>query len=260
MKAMFWSVVLLAMAPLGCRCLCRKPSPDVSPASCPPDSVKVGPTCVDKYEASVWQIPASNMALIDKVPQGTATLSDLKRGEAKPAQPADNCGAGIQLDTAGFPRHGNWTTPFYAVSVPGVYPTACISWFQAAQACALAGKRLLTNQEWQIAAAGTVDPGDNDGTPPNTKCNTGIPTAKIGTPRQTGHAGSTAGGADSCISKWGVEDLVGNLDEWVGDWDERSDLRGPFRFPPDFLATRFCNGLATRDTSHLAKNGEKKGE
>src|SRR5262245_20557129 len=25
--------------------------------NCPPDSVQVGPTCVDKYEASVWEVP-----------------------------------------------------------------------------------------------------------------------------------------------------------------------------------------------------------
>jgi S-layer homology domain len=24
---------------------------------CPPDSVKVGPTCIDKYAASVWEVP-----------------------------------------------------------------------------------------------------------------------------------------------------------------------------------------------------------
>jgi hypothetical protein len=26
-----------------------------APAKCPTDSVKVGPICVDKYEASVWE-------------------------------------------------------------------------------------------------------------------------------------------------------------------------------------------------------------
>jgi hypothetical protein len=52
-------------------------------AKCPPDSVQVGPTCVDKYEASVWQIPAtnpqgkSNAGRISKVKDGKATLADL---------------------------------------------------------------------------------------------------------------------------------------------------------------------------------------
>jgi formylglycine-generating enzyme required for sulfatase activity len=200
---------------------------------CPPDSVRVGTVCVDIYEASVWRIPAtsptgkSNAGLIKKVQEGAARKADLDAGGALQAQPANNCG-GIQLDSAGFPRNGNWTSPFYAVSVSGVFPTACISWFQAAQACALAGKRLLTNQEWQIAAASTVDPGENDGTT-NSKCNTLAPAA-----RQAGNAGSTRGGADSCISAWGVQDMVGNLDEWVADWGERGDQPGPFVFPADF--------------------------
>jgi hypothetical protein len=30
---------------------------------CPPDAVKVGNVCIDKYEASVWQVPPSNTAL-----------------------------------------------------------------------------------------------------------------------------------------------------------------------------------------------------
>ena len=36
-------------------------------AKCSPDSVQVGPLCVDKYEASVWEIPATNAVLLQKV-------------------------------------------------------------------------------------------------------------------------------------------------------------------------------------------------
>ena len=59
---------------------------------CPRDSVKVGPACVDKYEASVWSILAANTALIAKVKVGTATASDLLAGGGRrskaPARPA----------------------------------------------------------------------------------------------------------------------------------------------------------------------------
>ena len=35
---------------------------------CPADAVRVGPTCVDRYEASVWQIPATATALVRSEP------------------------------------------------------------------------------------------------------------------------------------------------------------------------------------------------
>src|SRR5437867_10530066 len=103
-------------------------------AACPPDSVKVGPTCVDKYEASVWQIAPSNTTLVNKVQAGTATLSDLQNGGATQLSPAGagSCGPGFPTN---FPATGNWTpvsgssppSPgVYAVSVAGVLPTACI--------------------------------------------------------------------------------------------------------------------------------------
>jgi len=44
---------------------------------------RAGPVCMDKYEASVWQVPAtnpsggSNKGLIAKIQKGTAKLADL---------------------------------------------------------------------------------------------------------------------------------------------------------------------------------------
>src|SRR5262245_24682924 len=71
----------------------------------------------------------------------------------------------------------------HARSVAGVLPSALITWFEAAQACRNAGKRLLTNAEWQMAAAGTPDPGNaGNGT---TTCNT-----DTGGPTSTGTTGN----------------------------------------------------------------------
>ncbi|MFZ3091867.1 MAG: SUMF1/EgtB/PvdO family nonheme iron enzyme [Nitrospirota bacterium] len=134
--------------------------------------VKVGPLCVDKYEASVWSSA-----------DGTGTAYGVLAGQT--AYPG------------GFPANGNWTTPLYAVSRVNEFPSTGVTWFQAQQACALSGKRLLTNAEWQMAAAGTPD---------NTNCNvSGVTVADTGT-------------YASCVSNYQVNDMVGNVWEWVADW------------------------------------------
>jgi hypothetical protein len=181
---------------------------------CPPDSVKVGNVCIDTYEASVWQIPPSNTSLVKLVQAGKATLAALTAGGATLLSPSASCTPGY---LANFPNTGNWTPVLgsnppspgiYAVSIPGVLPSACITWFQANQACLLSGKRLLTNREWQGAAAGTPDPGTDNGT---SDCNTG----------SVGDAVNT-GSRANCKSSWGVFDMVGNVDEWVADWADRA--------------------------------------
>ena len=181
---------------------------------CPPDSVNVGNTCVDTYEASLWQIDPANVTLVRKVQTGRVTLADLQAGGAT-ALSLSACSA---MDVfTNFPRSGNWTAVpgsnppspgFYAVSVAGVQPSRCITWFQANQACLLSGKRLITNREWQGAAAGTPDPGAADDG--STTCDT------------SGGSPANTGSRSSCRSVWGAFDMVGNVTEWVADWADTS--------------------------------------
>jgi formylglycine-generating enzyme required for sulfatase activity len=184
---------------------------------CPPDSVKVGNVCIDTYEASIWQIPPDNIALVRKVQQGKATVADLTAAGATEL----SCDNNYPTAPANFPLDGNWTpvpgsnppSPgFYAVSIAGVKPSVCITWFQANQACLLSGKRLLTNREWQGAAAGTPDPGDADD---------GATTCATLEPASVKEVDT--GSRSSCKSSWGVFDMVGNASEWVADWADQAN-------------------------------------
>jgi len=185
---------------------------------CPPDSVQVGPICVDIYEASVWSIPATNTGLIKAVQKGKAALADLTGGGATQISPSSSCTPAFP---GTFPANGQWTAPLYAVSIAGVPPTACVTWFQAEQACAASGKRLLTNQEWQRAAAGTPEgaAGDNG----TTDCNTITAAAVINT-----------GARLNCKSNYGAFDMVGNVDEWVAEWVPQSTGCGSWSSSSNF--------------------------
>jgi formylglycine-generating enzyme required for sulfatase activity len=143
----------------------------------------------------------SNKGLIAKIQKGTATLANLQAGGATQISVGGSCSPAFP---ATFPENGQWTQPLYAVSIPGVQPTNCATWFQAQQACGNSRKRLPSNAEWQLAVAGTPDPGPDNGT---TDCNTSSVLDVVNT-----------GSRSSCKSSWGAYDMVGNLAEWVADW------------------------------------------
>ncbi|MBZ5639516.1 MAG: formylglycine-generating enzyme family protein [Acidobacteriia bacterium] len=168
--------------------------------TCGPDSVPAGTVCLDRYEASVWRVPnptTTNALLVTKIQLGTATQADLT------AAGATQLGTLVD-DYAPCTGNGqNCADDIYAVSLPAVIPAANITWFQAQEACANAGKRLPTSAEWQMGTTGTPDAGSDNGT---TDCNS--------------NAGSVTltGARKSCESARGAFDMVGNLDEWVAEW------------------------------------------
>ncbi len=102
--------------------------------------VRVGPTCIDKYEASVW----------------SQKNGGDQYGVASDDYPCDDNGQDCKGE-------------IYARSVPGVTPSRHITWFQAEAALTNSGKRLPANNEWQKAVQGTPDPG---GSPGSEDCNT----------------------------------------------------------------------------------------
>lgn len=151
--------------------------PCVNPIDPNDAMVPVGDLCVDKYEASVWSSRTGG------------TQYGIVDGDYPCAEAGQDCASG-------------GANPIYARSVSGVKPSSA-SWFQANIACANAGKHLLSEAEWQAAAAGTPDPG-LVGVPPN--CNT----SDAG-PTTTGQGGS-------CLSSAGAENMNGSMWEWVADW------------------------------------------
>jgi formylglycine-generating enzyme required for sulfatase activity len=177
---------------------------------CPADAVVSGTGCMDRYEASVWRVPApttSNKGLVARIRAGKATAAILAAGGAT------QLGVRAPDDYAPCADSGqNCADDIYAVSLPGVTPSAIITWFQAQAACTNAGKRLPSNAEWQAAVAGTPDPGDDDGT---TDCNT-----------HNAFKATVTGSRSRCASSSGAFDMVGNLYEWVADWVPRSTTCG----------------------------------
>ena len=83
-------------------------------AGCPPDSVRSGPVCMDKYEASVWYVPRSQTTLIGAIQKGTATLADLTGAAAAGVR---QVGLTVTDALPYCPVTGNGCVDVYAVSV-----------------------------------------------------------------------------------------------------------------------------------------------
>lgn len=100
------------------------------------------------------------------------------------------------------------------ISVKANMPWRNISQNQASIACARAGKRLPTNEEWQAAALGTPDKSSGWG---ESDCNVAR--------NWSGQLGATGTG-ENCKSAIGAYDMVGNVWEWVMETATDGVVRG----------------------------------
>lgn len=159
------------------------------------DMVKVGDFWIDRYENSIWN---SN------------DCTGTQYGEASDNWTSSGA-TGANADQGFFPRNGNWTSPLFACSLLDVTPTRWVTFFQAQAACALSGKSLATNGQWQAAAQGTIV----------SECNTGGSGIDGYNGADPEHTGSLNGpGTKGCISNWGTSDMVGNVWEWADLWGQ----------------------------------------
>ncbi len=159
--------------------------------------------CVDKYEASLVEI--------------------LPNGEERPYPYY-------------MPVDGHHVR---AVSEQGVYPQGYISGKEAAKACKASGKRLCKPQEWKTACKGPdkLQYGYDNKRSPGT-CNdngrspigfyhaaavhngTAFSSNKIMNDPQLNQLPGTlaeTGSHEGCTNGYGVQDMVGNIHEWVDD-------------------------------------------
>ena len=200
----------------GCQQVTERARGDVQFARrCPPDSVFSSGLCVDRYEATVWVIPAAQVDLICKVIEGTATLRDLTvAGVRQVGFPGPPFAHATVPGT--FLAEGGYTPPLYAASLPGVLPSTYVSAYQAWAACGFSGKRLPTSGEWTAAASGTPSLSSEH---VEDDCNTGAGVISAGAPVKTGSR-------SRCVSSAGAFDMVGNVSEWTMDGHSRTGYRG----------------------------------
>lgn len=101
----------------------------------------------------------------------------------------------------------------------GEFPVTDITWEEAQALCASAGKRLCTPDEWTLACRGPLGlrymySQEYDGALCNSE-------SKVDAPQRIGDNPTT------CVSGYGVYDLLGNVWEWVGTaLDQEVAIRG----------------------------------
>ncbi len=112
----------------------------------------------------------------------------------------------VFVDTVGYSSPSNWSGNNYPES-KSEHPVNNVTWFDSHNYCKWAGKRLLTEAEWEKAARGpkgNIYPWGDEFNEDNANFQSG----------DTSRVGSN----ETDRSHYGVYDMAGNVMEWVEDW------------------------------------------
>jgi formylglycine-generating enzyme required for sulfatase activity/serine/threonine protein kinase len=193
----------------------------------PPHQVRLSRYCIDKFEVTIEQHKACSDA-----------------GKCLRAGSVNEIDGMTAKDHAAYDPVCNARDPVGRAQ----HPVNCVTWDQAVDYCQEQGKRLPTEAEWEFAALGPDGRkypwGDDEpaggghlnacgaeciawGKKQNVEL---VPMYKSDDGwATTAPVGSFPKGA----SRYGLEDVVGNVWEWVGDWygpytkDDSTDPKGP---------------------------------
>jgi hypothetical protein len=145
-------------------------------------------------------------------------------------------------------------------NIAGATPVTMTDWYEAKTTCASIGKRLCSDTEWTLACEGQDRrpyPYGNGYERDDQACNIDKPyivpdEMKFADPRTAAEEAARldqrepSGVRNSCVSPYGVHDMVGNVDEWVVNVSQQgkpfqSGLKGGYWGP---VRTR-CRPMTT---------------
>jgi formylglycine-generating enzyme required for sulfatase activity len=197
-----------------------------APNEKPQHQVTLRPFCIDKFEVTTEQYKAcsdSGGCLRAGTTNDVPSMTDAEHAAYDPL-----CNA---RDPVGRGKH----------------PINCVGFDQATKYCKDVGKRLPTESEWEFSARGPDGRkypwGDEE--PTSTLLNAcdkrcadwakkaGVKVTPMFTADDGWAATAPVGSFPKGASRYGLDDVVGNVWEWVGDWydtyptDEQTDPKGP---------------------------------